>query len=123
MSRSQLAALFFFLMIRRPPRSTLFPYTTLFRSRAILRAGQRLLRAGVGCLEHQGHRRHQVEQQTLLALGALALERLTPPEHVAVEFEGPSRGRQLREMGVAGAARQDGLAGTRWGAVSRGVDV
>src|SRR2546430_6686625 len=25
---------FFFLMIRRPPRSTLFPYTTLFRSRA-----------------------------------------------------------------------------------------
>src|SRR5438067_4140849 len=26
---------FFFLMIRRPPRSTLFPYTTLFRSNAI----------------------------------------------------------------------------------------
>src|SRR3712207_7069296 len=26
---------FFFLMIRRPPRSTLFPYTTLFRSVAI----------------------------------------------------------------------------------------
>src|SRR2546422_7644577 len=26
-------AFFFFLMIRRPPRSTLFPYTTLFRSR------------------------------------------------------------------------------------------
>src|SRR3712207_7259116 len=32
---------FFFLMIRRPPRSTLFPYTTLFRSdgeRAVVRA-------------------------------------------------------------------------------------
>src|SRR3712207_9114876 len=27
--------LFFFLMIRRPPRSTLFPYTTLFRSRGL----------------------------------------------------------------------------------------
>src|SRR2546427_10123683 len=27
---------FFFLMIRRPPRSTLFPYTTLFRSRCSL---------------------------------------------------------------------------------------
>src|SRR3712207_9242823 len=27
--------LFFFLMIRRPPRSTLFPYTTLFRSHGI----------------------------------------------------------------------------------------
>src|SRR2546429_3830061 len=27
---------FFFLMIRRPPRSTLFPYTTLFRSPLVL---------------------------------------------------------------------------------------
>src|SRR5260370_24679837 len=27
--------LFFFLMIRRPPRSTLFPYTTLFRSQLL----------------------------------------------------------------------------------------
>src|SRR2546427_8736865 len=31
---------FFFLMIRRPPRSTLFPYTTLFRSQ--IRQGRRL---------------------------------------------------------------------------------
>src|SRR5258708_34770543 len=34
---------FFFLMIRRPPRSTLFPYTTLFRSSEevfLLRLGQ-----------------------------------------------------------------------------------
>src|SRR5258708_27788928 len=29
---ASLALSFFFLMIRRPPRSTLFPYTTLFRS-------------------------------------------------------------------------------------------
>src|SRR2546428_14130543 len=29
--------IFFFLMIRRPPRSTLFPYTTLFRSKDSLR--------------------------------------------------------------------------------------
>ena len=28
----EMCVLFFFLMIRRPPRSTLFPYTTLFRS-------------------------------------------------------------------------------------------
>src|SRR3989442_7526706 len=35
---------FFFLMIRRPPRSTLFPYTTLFRSRA----GRRGAAGGVG---------------------------------------------------------------------------
>src|SRR3712207_8823632 len=38
--------LFFFLMIRRPPRSTLFPYTTLFRSpRAV---GLALLRGAAG---------------------------------------------------------------------------
>src|SRR3712207_9547706 len=30
--------LFFFLMIRRPPRSTLFPYTTLFRSKPSINA-------------------------------------------------------------------------------------
>src|SRR5688572_32054617 len=32
---------FFFLMIRRPPSSTLFPYTTLFRSRWYFLTGQR----------------------------------------------------------------------------------
>src|SRR3989454_6915893 len=31
---------FFFLMIRRPPRSTLFPYTTLFRSRVDVEHGR-----------------------------------------------------------------------------------
>src|SRR5256885_7185596 len=31
------SVLFFFLMIRRPPRSTLFPYTTLFRSMLLMR--------------------------------------------------------------------------------------
>src|SRR2546422_6244948 len=36
---------FFFLMIRRPPRSTLFPYTTLFRSPWSTRAA----RAARGC--------------------------------------------------------------------------
>src|SRR2546427_7936528 len=36
------SASFFFLMIRRPPRSTLFPYTTLFRS------GENLPDAGGG---------------------------------------------------------------------------
>src|SRR2546430_13725317 len=34
----RLVVLFFFLMIRRPPRSTLFPYTTLFRSLSFERA-------------------------------------------------------------------------------------
>src|SRR5256885_11119991 len=33
---SYLSYFFFFLMIRRPPRSTLFPYTTLFRSGSVV---------------------------------------------------------------------------------------
>src|SRR5438552_14981665 len=40
-SLTYLYLFFFFLMLRRPPRSTLFPYTTLFRS-----VGNRLERAG-----------------------------------------------------------------------------
>src|SRR3712207_8984747 len=35
-------------MIRRPPRSTLFPYTTLFRSGRGVRAGARVARGHVG---------------------------------------------------------------------------
>src|SRR3712207_8265503 len=47
-----IAYFFFFLMIRRPPRSTLFPYTTLFRSakrhdaEAPMAQGQEVLRSG-----------------------------------------------------------------------------
>src|SRR5258707_12071043 len=37
---------FFFLMIRRPPRSTLFPYTTLFRSSDIVTGDIRELESG-----------------------------------------------------------------------------
>src|SRR2546430_5060653 len=36
------ACFFFFLMIRRPPRSTLFPYTTLFRSHSLMEEFGRL---------------------------------------------------------------------------------
>src|SRR3712207_7672743 len=46
--------LFFLLMIRRPPRSTLFPYTTLFRSRAHGGTAHDVQRC-VGAEEHPGH--------------------------------------------------------------------
>src|SRR5690554_7670606 len=47
-------AVFFFLMMRRPPRSTLFPYTTLFRSPD---RPCRIARAGPGCLAGASARR------------------------------------------------------------------
>src|SRR2546427_583315 len=40
-SADYFTSFFFFLMIRRPPRSTLFPYTTLFRSGVCARGGER----------------------------------------------------------------------------------
>src|SRR3712207_7513405 len=47
--RQRFEIIFFFLMIRRPPRSTLFPYTTLFRSGAGRPDGVRALcRPGSG---------------------------------------------------------------------------
>src|SRR3712207_7634094 len=57
--------LFFFLMIRRPPRSTLFPYTTLFRSSRRHRLGDVVLEPGqhrpravlVAGMRGQRHRR------------------------------------------------------------------
>src|SRR2546426_9289344 len=59
-------------MIRRPPRSTLFPYTTLFRSRQLL--------------EHQGareHRGHRVRDPFASERGRRAVHRL--------EQAGPAR--------------------------------
>src|SRR5258707_11002230 len=60
---------FFFLMIRRPPRSTLFPYTTLFRSLALAFAhlasieevsggfaeSEHCTRASLASLDRSGH--------------------------------------------------------------------
>src|SRR3712207_7830628 len=66
-----LFAYFFFLMIRRPPRSTLFPYTTLFRSEVTvvhvllrLRAERRALRDRLA--EHVARRdvRQRSEEHT-----------------------------------------------------------
>ena len=59
---------FFFLMIRRPPRSTLFPYTTLFRSRAPRDFEQR-----AAAFDHPRRRRRDGE----------SVDRRTAPLHPA----------------------------------------
>src|SRR2546421_2316394 len=83
--------LFFFLMIRRPPRSTLFPYTTLFRSHV---AGGRLARrqadaGGVRGALGRGYegvtRRHDgtlpVNRRGVFSLGGRDWERTTLKSH------------------------------------------
>src|SRR5947199_5694354 len=51
---------FFFLMIRRPPRSTLFPYTTLFRSRRVYQLAPMLVAFARTCVAG----RHRSEEHT-----------------------------------------------------------
>src|SRR5437016_9476846 len=54
--RSPFFCYFFFLMIRRPPRSTLFPYTTLFRSRRPWRHPEQLGHPAGGRGRRSGNR-------------------------------------------------------------------
>src|SRR2546422_11570895 len=65
-----LRILFFFLMIRRPPRSTLFPYTTLFRSIPLQDADVVLthLAAHVGQMRKNRSEEHTSELQSRLHL-------------------------------------------------------
>src|SRR2546422_6758141 len=53
---------FFFLMIRRPPRSTLFPYTTLFRSRigpfTTMSGAEKCVEADMPCKFNVGSHAH-----------------------------------------------------------------
>src|SRR5258707_8703318 len=56
---------FFFLMIRRPPRSTLFPYTTLFRSHCFVRRDRSRFDLGRGdCTKRIRSEEHTSELQS-----------------------------------------------------------
>src|SRR5215216_5580294 len=56
---------FFFLMIRRPPRSTLFPYTTLFRSSVLVEAHDMEVHfAARTVFEHERSEEHTSELQS-----------------------------------------------------------
>src|SRR5437588_9354625 len=61
---------FFFLVIRRPPRSTLFPYTTLFRSYSSMNASSRPCNSFVFSLNSKficycpAHRKNRSEEHT-----------------------------------------------------------
>ena len=89
-----------FLMIRRPPRSTLLPYTTLFRSKSSL-----LLRHGLASSLQRavGSGHAELEQ-----LGAL---RRLPAEDLAEDQHGALLRRQVLERGDE--RQPDRLAGDR----------
>src|SRR3712207_8369438 len=71
---------FFFLMIRRPPRSTLFPYTTLFRSSWVIS----FTRAPSYAHSHGTHRRAAACSGEIRRLKvANVAERIRSEEHTA----------------------------------------
>src|SRR2546430_9881385 len=78
---------FFFLMIRRPPRSTLFPYTTLFRSDRSRCAGSGLAAAvaeipddgpGVGRADRKSTRLNSSHSQISYAVFCLKKKKKVP---------------------------------------------
>src|SRR5256885_12288414 len=72
-------------MIRRPPRSTLFPYTTLFRSLVLLESLQQL-RAGAGVLDRDHIRIHAFDH--LQHVVELAVAHVRSEEHTS-ELQSP----------------------------------
>src|SRR6266498_5698805 len=86
---------FFFLMIRRPPRSTLFPYTTLFRSPSADRERARVM----DDLERASRARQRVLRPVRRRgrLGSSPLQSLAgPPASVRYHAERRSRRRSPR---------------------------
>src|SRR3712207_7667760 len=79
---------FFFLMIRRPPRSTLFPYTTLFRS-----AGRRPRAGAVGRRRREALRRRAAGHR-LLPGPAVARVRARRPRRRSEEHTSELQSRQ-----------------------------
>src|SRR5437899_10247057 len=66
---------FFFLMIRPPPRSTLFPYTTLFRSAAIAYPTTKI-RVNATCRKCP-HKVHRMEMKTAISCTIRSEERFS----------------------------------------------
>src|SRR5258705_8887286 len=82
--RPLLYGFFFFLMIRRPPRSTLFPYTTLFRSRKGIDTNEITLRGSRVVIVHPlRSEEHTSELQSLRHLVCrLLLEKKKKKLHI-----------------------------------------
>src|SRR3712207_8332220 len=75
--------LFFFLMIRRPPRSTLFPYTTLFRSPIDEHHQMAGSKAYLGALMVAGGRSHTARS---VAVNGHSLNIDEPPPYALIRF-------------------------------------
>src|SRR5256885_3616582 len=97
--------LFFFLMIRRPPRSTLFPYTTLFRSNERIEAADHLAHRKQAAVagDHARSEEHTSELQSPCNLVCrLLLEK--KKNYDSTRFHRVIRGGQQTVLSVSGCA-------------------
>src|SRR6516164_10678908 len=79
--------LFFFLMIRRPPRSTLFPYTTLFRSPEVVPARcADAAEAGLGLATHRSEEHTSELQSQFHLVCRLLLEKKKNTSQLQSQF-------------------------------------
>src|SRR5436309_9465846 len=92
-------------MIRRPPRSTLFPYTTLFRSRGIARLGAALARR-----PHSRARRPRRGARRARTARDRKSTRLNS-SHVKISYAVFCLKKKKKEMSHHIANRQDGSTG------------
>src|SRR6202042_3976795 len=76
---------FFFLMIRRPPRSTLFPYTTLFRSigKPRLNSSHVEISYAVFCLRTEEHTSELQSRRDLVCRLLLEKKKIHATQHTA----------------------------------------
>src|SRR6266511_5116383 len=96
---SFLSCFFFFLMLRRPPRSTLFPYTTLFRSGLDRHQPRRWRRA-----DGLPHARSRSEEHTseLQSRENLVCRRLLEKKNKKIGPRRPRTTRKREERGTEG---------------------
>src|SRR3712207_8664885 len=78
---------FFFLMIRRPPRSTLFPYTTLFRSDTIsekTKPSSKAVNPIEKCYFHNSHLKRKTVYGHQLVVALLSCDGLVLPYSIKI---------------------------------------
>src|SRR6478735_11687497 len=93
-------AFFFFLMIRRPPRSTLFPYTTLFRSSGGSTSGSTCSRCCAPTVERPEDRKSTRlnSSHLVISYAVFCLKKNNKPQNSADAVVQPAR--DLSDLGM-----------------------
>src|SRR5688572_33005889 len=90
---------FFFLMIRRPPRSTLFPYTTLFRSARVDRLDHQAHAGGAELAGGVAHVLHQRSEERRVGKESVCLA--NPASHIRTDLRLLKSGGRLNDHSLS----------------------